>query len=74
MVDDNINKFRKKRVYTKFIQGIHKKVLYCYFRDGTTLYHSGDTSIVAEMEIYGRLYPVDVAFIPIFSQCMIDYI
>lgn len=44
------------------------------FRDGTTLYHSGDTSIVAEMEIYGRLYPIDVAFIPIFSQCMMDYI
>ena len=44
------------------------------FPDGTTLYHSGDTSIVAEMEIYGRLYPIDVAFLPIFSQSMMDYI
>ena len=44
------------------------------FKDGTTLYHSGDTSIVAEMEIYGRLYPIDIAFIPIFSQAMMDYI
>ena len=44
------------------------------FKDGITLYHSGDTSIVAEMEIYGRLYPIDIAFIPIFSQSMMDYI
>ena len=43
-------------------------------KDGITLYHSGDTSIVAEMEIYGRLYPIDIAFIPIFSQAMMDYI
>lgn len=33
--------------------------------DGTTLYHAGDTSLIAEMEIYGRLYPVDVALVPI---------
>lgn len=43
-------------------------------RDGSTLYHTGDTSIVAEMEIYGRLYPVDVMFVPVFGQCMMDYV
>ena len=42
--------------------------------NGPTLYHTGDTSIVAEMEIYGRLYPVDVMFVPVFGQCMMDYI
>ena len=43
-------------------------------RDGSTLYHTGDTSIVAEMEIYGRLYPVDIMFVPVFGQCMMDYV
>jgi L-ascorbate metabolism protein UlaG (beta-lactamase superfamily) len=43
-------------------------------KNGPTLYHTGDTSIVAEMEIYGRLYPVDIVFLPVFSQCMMDYI
>jgi L-ascorbate metabolism protein UlaG (beta-lactamase superfamily) len=41
-------------------------------KDGPTLYHTGDTSIVAEMEVYGRLYPVDVMFVSIFGQCMMD--
>jgi len=44
------------------------------FKDGTTLYHTGDTSIVAEMEIYGRLYPMDAVFLPVFGRCMMDYI
>lgn len=44
------------------------------FKDGITLYHSGDTSIVGEMEIYGRLYPIDIAFVPVFSQSMMDYV
>ena len=43
-------------------------------KDGPTLYHTGDTSIVAEMEIYGRLYPVDVMFVPVFGQCMMDHV
>jgi L-ascorbate metabolism protein UlaG (beta-lactamase superfamily) len=43
-------------------------------KDGTTIYHAGDTSIVAEMEIFGRLYPMDVAILPIFSQATMDYI
>ena len=42
--------------------------------NGPTIYHAGDTSIVAEMEIYGRLYPIDMAILPIFSQAMMDYI
>jgi L-ascorbate metabolism protein UlaG (beta-lactamase superfamily) len=33
--------------------------------DGTTLYHVGDTSLIAEMEIYARIYPVDVALVPV---------
>ena len=45
-----------------------------FLKNGPTFYHTGDTSIVAEMEIYGRLYPIDVVFIPIFNQCMMDYI
>ncbi|HEX2954625.1 MAG TPA: MBL fold metallo-hydrolase [Bacillota bacterium] len=43
-------------------------------KDGTTLYHAGDTSITAEMEIYGRLYPLDLAILPIFGQATMDYI
>lgn len=42
--------------------------------DGTTLYHTGDTSIVAEMEIFGRLYPMDIVMLPIFGQATMDYI
>lgn len=33
--------------------------------DGTTIYHVGDTSLTAEMEIYARIYPLDVALVPI---------
>jgi len=44
------------------------------FADGPTLYHAGDTSIVSEMEIFGRLYPIDIAFLPIFAPAMMDYV
>lgn len=44
------------------------------FKDGPTIYHSGDTSIFSEMEIFGRLYPMDIVMIPLFSQCTMDYI
>jgi L-ascorbate metabolism protein UlaG (beta-lactamase superfamily) len=44
------------------------------FKDGTTIYHTGDTSIAAEMEIYGRLYPVDILLVSVFGQCMMDYV
>jgi L-ascorbate metabolism protein UlaG (beta-lactamase superfamily) len=43
-------------------------------KDGTTLYHAGDTSITGEMEIFGRLYPIDLAILPIFGQATMDYI
>jgi len=33
--------------------------------DGTTIYHAGDTSIYKDMELWGRLYPLDLAFLPI---------
>lgn len=33
--------------------------------DGTTIYHVGDTSLIAEMEIYARLYPLDVVIVPV---------
>lgn len=43
-------------------------------KDGTTIYHAGDTSITGEMEIFGRLYPIDLAILPIFGQATMDYI
>ena len=33
--------------------------------DGTTVYHAGDTSLFGDMALFGRLYPMDVAFLPI---------
>jgi L-ascorbate metabolism protein UlaG (beta-lactamase superfamily) len=33
--------------------------------DDTTIYHAGDTSIFGDMELFGRLYPLDVAIVPI---------
>jgi L-ascorbate metabolism protein UlaG (beta-lactamase superfamily) len=33
--------------------------------DGTTVYHAGDTCLFGDMELYGRLYPLDTAFLPI---------
>ncbi|MDK2821682.1 MAG: hypothetical protein PWP31_1647 [Clostridia bacterium] len=35
--------------------------------DGTTIYHAGDTGIFASMEIFGKLYDIDVALLPIGS-------
>ena len=40
--------------------------------DGTTLYHAGDTSVFSDMELFGRLYPMDVAFIPIGGVFTMD--
>ena len=40
--------------------------------DGTTIYHAGDTSLTAEMEIYARLYPLDVAILPIYGIATMD--
>jgi L-ascorbate metabolism protein UlaG (beta-lactamase superfamily) len=33
--------------------------------DGTTLYHTGDTSLTAKMGIYAHLYPLDVVLLPV---------
>jgi len=33
--------------------------------DGTTIYHAGDTCVFSDMALYGRLYPMDVALLPI---------
>jgi L-ascorbate metabolism protein UlaG (beta-lactamase superfamily) len=40
--------------------------------DGTTVYHAGDTGLFSEMEIYAKLYPIDVAFIPIGGVFTMD--
>ena len=33
--------------------------------DGTTVYHAGDTSLFGDMALWGKLYPLDVACLPI---------
>ena len=33
--------------------------------DGEVVYHAGDTGIFAEMEIFGDLYDIDLALLPI---------
>lgn len=40
--------------------------------DGTTVYHAGDTSIFGDMELFGRLYPIDVALVPIGGVFTMD--
>ena len=40
--------------------------------DGTTVYHAGDTSLFGDMELFGRLYPMDVAFLPIGGVFTMD--
>ncbi len=40
--------------------------------DGLTVYHAGDTSLTGEMELYARLYPLDVALLPIFGLATMD--
>ncbi|MFN2127841.1 MAG: metal-dependent hydrolase [Anaerolineales bacterium] len=40
--------------------------------DGTTIYHAGDTCVFGDMELYGRLYPLDVACIPIGGVFTMD--
>jgi len=32
---------------------------------GRTVYHAGDTALFSDMGLYGRLYPIDAAFLPI---------
>ena len=40
--------------------------------NGTTLYHAGDTGIFDTMSVLGKLYPIDVAMLPIGSVFTMD--
>jgi len=40
--------------------------------DGTTVYHAGDTSLFGDMKLFGRLYPLDVALVPIGGVFTMD--
>ncbi len=40
--------------------------------DGTTIYHAGDTGIFDSMRLFGELYPIDVAMLPIGSVFTMD--
>ncbi len=40
--------------------------------DGTTIYHAGDTGLFGDMALYGRLYPLDVAIVPIGGVFTMD--
>jgi len=40
--------------------------------DGTTVYHAGDTSVFGDMELFGRLYPLDAAILPIGGVFTMD--
>ena len=40
--------------------------------DGTVIYHAGDTGIFASMKLFGELYDLDVALLPIGSAFVMD--
>jgi L-ascorbate metabolism protein UlaG (beta-lactamase superfamily) len=40
--------------------------------DGTTVYHAGDTCVFGDMALFGRLYPLDVAMVPIGGVFTMD--
>ncbi len=40
--------------------------------DGTTIYHSGDTGIFDSMKMFGDLYKIDIAMLPIGSVFTMD--
>ncbi len=40
--------------------------------DGFTLYHAGDTGIFSSMELWGRLYDIDLAILPIGGVFTMD--
>lgn len=42
------------------------------FPGGATIYHAGDTSIFANMQIYGDLYPMHIALLPIGGVFTMD--
>ena len=42
------------------------------FPGGSTIYHAGDTAIYSDMQIYGTLYPMDMALLPIGGGFTMD--
>lgn len=40
--------------------------------DGTTVYHAGDTGIFSSMELYGQLFDIDLAMLPIGGVFTMD--
>ncbi len=40
--------------------------------DGKKIYHAGDTGVFADMKIFGELYPLDLALLPIGSVFVMD--
>lgn len=40
--------------------------------DGKMIYHAGDTGLIADMELIGKLYEVDVALLPIGGNFTMD--
>ncbi len=42
--------------------------------DGTCIYHAGDTGLFGDMSLYGQLYPMDVALLPIGGVFTMDII
>lgn len=42
------------------------------FMGGKCIYHAGDTGITSDMELYGRLNPIDVALLPIGDNFTMD--
>jgi L-ascorbate metabolism protein UlaG (beta-lactamase superfamily) len=42
------------------------------FPGGATVYHAGDTAIFGDMQIWGTLYPIDLALLPIGGSFTMD--
>jgi L-ascorbate metabolism protein UlaG (beta-lactamase superfamily) len=42
------------------------------FPGGATIYHAGDTAIFGDMQLYGNLYPIDLALLPIGGAFQMD--
>ena len=41
-------------------------------RDGRHIYHAGDTCLFSGMELWGRLYPLDMALLPVGGVFTMD--
>lgn len=40
--------------------------------DGFTVYHAGDTGVFANMQVWGQLYPIDLALLPVGGVFTMD--